>query len=131
MTVQRVNAACSQAPWRSSFPLGDDRFAGAAQVVVEPFPHGLNNWHATRRWRLTAPEAATGRSERSRELAEDRCAADSEGVVDGFLDHDRIQWLTGERGCGVRQCPARRPVPAPWHGPGCSGLAACGVREGR
>ena len=34
MTVQRVvNTACSQ---RSSFQLGDDRFPGAVQIVVDP-----------------------------------------------------------------------------------------------
>ncbi len=81
VTAQRViNTACSRAPWRSSFPLGDDWFAGAAQVVVDPFPHGLNSWSATRRWRLTAKEAATGRSERSREPAKGRSAVDGEDV---------------------------------------------------
>jgi hypothetical protein len=95
VTVQHVNAACPQRPWRSSFPLGDDRFAGAAQVVVDPFPRGLNNWHATPALAADRAGGIYWQSERSREPAKDRCAANGEDVVDGFLDHDHIQWLTG------------------------------------
>jgi hypothetical protein len=87
----RVVPVLGAAHWRFSFPLGDDWSAGVAQVVVDPFPHGLVHRVPGQVWRMNPTDLAGFR-------ARGRLPGDGPGgqddaefaaylVVAGVVDH--------------------------------------------